>query len=152
MSPRSTRRRKSKSAKKRSLHRGSKSRYRAAPHHFLQTVPTEHRTQALLDLLDRNQGGEANPYGADGVTTHQIPALAISGRSGHRNSFRGVFDLDTGKLRIDNKEDLEFWLEIDFNYIPFFRYQPGGEGYEESASNFESMIPDLSSFSSNDQS
>ena len=90
---------------------------RAAPHHFLQTVPTEHRTQALLTYLTETRVGKQIRT-VRMVTTHQIPALAISGRSGHRNSFRGVFDLDTGKLRID-KEDLEFWLEIDLTTSPF---------------------------------
>ena len=136
MSPRRSSR-KSKSVKKRSGHRGRKStsRYRASQTQQEREAEANRVNQYLLDLLDRNNEYEdENPHRADGETVYEIPFNAILGRGGVPGTIQGTFNAETGRMHFQNEK---FWFEVDMNKIPFFRYAPGGDGYEAAASNFE---------------
>lgn len=80
------------------------------------------------EFANKLQEKGANPYGADGETTIDIPSQAFEGRTGnHGKTFAGKFDLETGILRIDCAEAPEMWLQIDFTKSALW-YQPDNPG------------------------
>jgi len=86
-----------------------------------------------MSLHEHNKNINNNPYGANGMNTHIITPKG-------RGNFVGVIDLETGRIRIDSKDDPSFWMTIDLSQYNFSQYSPGGIAEENIKKSFNEKI------------
>ena len=94
------------------------------------------RHAAVLREMGR-RGESAYPCLVDGEGTFDMPAHALTGRSGvFGRTFTGYVDVATGRMRVDCAEDAGFWLEVDLSAVPGFAAAPGGPAAREAEARF----------------